>query len=77
MLPPPPPSPQILRSGRVEAARIGGANPYLGVCREAGVREALLQLNHAPANISNKALAMGEAYFSEEEDDGDGNGGGD
>ncbi len=72
-MPPASPSPQILRSGRAEAARIGGANPYLGVCREAGVREALLQLNRAPANIYNKALAMSEAYFSEEE----GSGGGD
>ena len=38
--------------------------------------EALLLLNHAPANIYNKALAISDAYFSKE-DAGDGNGGGD
>ena len=59
-----------------EAERTGGANPHLSVCREAGVDEALLLLNHAPANIYNKALAISDAYFSKE-DDGDGNGGGD
>jgi hypothetical protein len=48
------------------------------VCREAGVHEALLQLNHAPDNIYNKAANAIVAFFLQEEDggDGDGNGGG-
>jgi len=49
------------------------------VCREAGVYEALLQLNRAPDNIYNKAANVIEAFFLQEGDggDGDGNGGGD
>ncbi len=79
----PPPSPlQILRSGKAEADRTGGVNPHLSVCREAGVDEALLLLNHAPANIYNKALAINDTYFGNDDDEGDdggdgGDGGGD
>ena len=42
------------------------------------MHEALLQLNHAPDNIYNKAANAIVAFFLQEEDggDGDGNGGG-
>ena len=58
----------ILRSGKVLAdAAGGGANPHLQTMREAGVDEALLELNHAPANIYNKAVTIHDAYFTGED----------
>ena len=58
----------ILRSGEalVDATGAGGTNPHLQACREAGVDEALSELNRAPANIFTKAAAIREAYFEED-----------
>ena len=62
----------ILRSGKAEADRAGGVNPHLRVCREAGVDEALLGLQHAPANIYNKAISISDTYFGNDDDGDDG-----
>ncbi len=50
-------------------------NPHLSVCREAGVDEALLLLNHAPDNIYKKALAICDTYFGNDDDGGGGGSG--
>ena len=64
----------ILRSGNA-AAGPGGHNAHAVVCEEAGVPEALEALEHAPANIYNKALSIIDAYFAggegEEGDEGE------
>ncbi len=62
----------ILKSGKLSAEEAGGPgapNAHLHVCREAGVHDALLELNHAPSNIYNKALALHDAYFAGDEED--------
>ena len=71
---PRPPRKQILRKAEADANDV---NPHVRICREAGVNEALRALNHAPANVYNKAISIADTYFADDEERNGGGGGDD